>query len=118
MGSGARAPVGRETPRLLQSGSGGAEPDGMASEAKDTLRPALGGEHVEALGGDTMTIAADQPMGLGPVGPQRRHQADHNQGLFGAGRAGARPQGGRDESLRRPCKNAERQRTLVLRGRK
>ena len=115
MGLGQRDPLAMETPRRLQSGRGLAQQDGLASEAKNTIRPAGGDDDVDALRGGTMTLAADQHVGVGPVVPQRRQQPDHDHRMCGPGRAGARTQGGRDQGMRRPFEHAERQRALVLR---
>ena len=71
----------------------------MTSEAKDHIRPAGGSEHVDDLGGRTMTSAADQHMGVGPVAPQIRQQPDQEHGLFGPG--GRVP--GRREAATRAC---------------
>ena len=46
--------------------------------------------------------------GMGPMVPQIGQQPDPDHGIFGSGRAGARPQVGRDEGMRRPFKNEER----------
>ena len=104
-----------ETTRCLDGGSGLAEQDGLASEAKDAIRPASGGDHVDDLWGSDMTIATDQDVGVGPVAPQIRQQPHHDHGIFGASRARARTQGGRDQSMRCPFENEERQRAMVLR---
>jgi hypothetical protein len=69
MGLSQRDPLAMETPRLLQSGRGLAQQDGIASEAKNNIRPAVGGDDVDDLRGGTMTIAADQNVGVGPVVP-------------------------------------------------
>ena len=69
-------PLVMETPRLLDGRRGVAEQDGIASETKDKIRPAVGGDHVDDLGGGKMTIAADQNMGIGPVAPQIGQQPD------------------------------------------
>ena len=50
----------------------------------------------------------------GPVGPQIRQQPDQDHGIFGPGRVGARTQVGRDEGMRRPFENEERQIAMVL----
>jgi hypothetical protein len=103
-----------ETPCLPNKGSGLAEQDGMTSEAKDKIRPAVESDHVDDLGGSKMTIAADQNMGVGPVAPQIRQQPDQDHGICGPGRAGTRTQVGRDEGMRRPFENKERQIAMVL----
>ena len=114
MGLGQGDPLVLETPCLLDGGSGLTEQDGIASEAKDKIRPAVGRDHVDDLGGSKMTIAADQNMGVGPVAPQIRQQPDQNHGIFGPGRAGARTQVGCDKGMRRPFKNEEWQIAVVL----
>ena len=63
-------PLVMELPGGLDGGSSRAEQDGMAGEAKDAIRPAVGGDDVDDLGGGTMTIAADEDVGMGPVAPQ------------------------------------------------
>ena len=114
MGLGQRHPLGMETPRLLDGGRGLAEQDGIASEAKDKIRPAVGGDHVDDLGGGKMTSAADQNVGVGPVAPQIRQEPDQDHRIFGPGRADARTQVGRDQRMRRPFENEEGQITMVL----
>lgn len=115
MGRGQCDPVAMETPRLLERGCGLTEPDGIAREAKNTIRPAVGGDHSHDLRGHTMTLAADQHVGGGPRAPARRPQPDQAQGLVGPRRAGARTQIGGDQGMRGPCNNAARQRAMVLR---
>ena len=61
-----------------------------------------------------MTIAADQNVGVGPVVPQIRQQPDQDHRIFGPRRAGARTQVGRDQGMRRPFENEERQIAMVL----
>jgi len=90
MGLGQRHPLVVETPRLLEGGRGLAEQDGIAREPKDKIRPAGGGDHIDDLRGGTMTIAADQDVGVGPVAPEIRQQPDQDHGIFGPRRAGAR----------------------------
>ena len=90
MGLGERHPLVVETPRLLEGGRGLAEQDGIAREAKDKIRPAVGGDHIDDLRGGKMTIAADQHVGVGPVAPEIRQQPDQDPGMFGPRRAGAR----------------------------
>jgi hypothetical protein len=114
IGLGQRDPLAMETPRLLQSGRGLAPQDGMAREAQNNIRPAVGGDDVDDLRGGTMTLAADQHVGVGPGVPQIRQQPDQEHRLFGPGRAGARTQVGRDQGMRRPFANEERQRAMVL----
>ena len=114
MGVGQRDPLVMETPGLLDGGRGLAEQDGIAREAKDKIGPAVGGDHVEDLGGGKMTIAADQNVGVGPVVSQIRQQPDQDHGIFGPSRAGARTQVGRDEGMRGPFENEERQIAMVL----
>ena len=83
MGLGQRDPLVMETPRLLQGGRGLAQQDGIASEAKDKIRPAVGGDYVDDLRGGKMTIATDQNMRVGPVASQIRQQPDQDHGIFG-----------------------------------
>ena len=56
-----------ETPPLLEGGSGLAEQDGIASEAKDKIGPPPMCEHVDDLWSGKMTIATDQDVSVGPV---------------------------------------------------
>ena len=109
MGPGERDPLVRERPRLLEGGRSVAEQDGMARKAKDTIGPAVGGDDVDDFGGGTMTIAADEDVGMGPVAPQIGQQPHQDHGIFGARRARARTQVGRDEGMRCPFENAEQQ---------
>ena len=51
MGLGQGDPLVLETPCLLDGGSGLTEQDGIASEAKDKIPPAVGRDHVDDLGG-------------------------------------------------------------------
>ena len=67
MGLGQCDPLVMETPRLLDGGSGLAEQDGIASEAKDKMGPPSMCEHVDDLWSGTRTIATDQEVGVGPV---------------------------------------------------
>ena len=90
MGLGERHALAVETPRLLEGGRGLAEQDGIAREAKDKIRPAVGGDDVDDLRGGKMTIAANQNVGVGPVAPEIRQQPDQDPGIFGSRRAGAR----------------------------
>ena len=69
MGPGQGHPLVMEMTRGLDGGSTLAEQDGVASKAKDKIRPAVGGDHVDDLGSSKMTIAADQNMRVGPVAP-------------------------------------------------
>jgi hypothetical protein len=108
-------PVLMQTPRLLERGRSLTEQDGMAREAKTTLCPAVGGAHSDALRGSTMTIAADQNVGGGPGVPEICQKADQEHGICGPRRAGAGTEKGRDQGLRRPCANAERQRAMLPR---
>jgi len=117
MRPGQRDPLVRETPRRLEGGRGLAEEDGIASEAKDHIGPAAMREHLDALWRGTMTLAPHQDVRMRPVASQRRHQPDHDHGMFGPGRAGARTQRGGDQGLRGPFTHAERQRAMVLRVR-
>ena len=114
MGLGQRHPLMVEAPRLLDGGRGLAEQDGIAREAKDKIRPAVGGDHIDDLRGSKMTIAADQNVGVGPVAPQIRQQPDHDPGIFGPRRAGARTQVGHDQGMRRPFENEEWQIAMAL----
>src|SRR5215831_14823680 len=100
MSPGQGDPLVMEMTRGLDGGRSVAEQDGVARETKDTIRPAVGSDHVDALGSSKMTIAADQNMGVGPVAPQIRQQPDPNHRIFGPRRADARPQGGHDEGMR------------------
>ena len=50
MGLGQRAPLVLEAPRRLEGGSSLAEQDRIAGEAKDKIRPTVGGDHVDARG--------------------------------------------------------------------
>lgn len=70
MGLGQRRPLVMEPPGRLNGGRGLAEQNGIARKAKDKIRPAVGGDHFDALWGSKMTIAADQNMGIRPVAPQ------------------------------------------------
>ena len=108
MGLSQRHPLVMELPGCLDGGSSLAEQDGIAGEAKDAIRPAVGGDDVDDLGGGTMPIAADEEVGLGPVAPQIGQQPDQEHGIFGSRRARARTQGGCDQRMRRPFKNEER----------
>ena len=96
------------------TGRGLAEQDGIASEAKDKIGPAVGGDHVDDLRGGKMTVAADQDVGVGPVVTQIGQQPDQDHGIFGPGGAGARAQVGRDQRMGGPFENEERQRAMVL----
>src|SRR5262249_38843716 len=51
-------PVAMEPPRLLERGGGLPEQDGIAREAKNKIRPAVGGDHLDDLWSSKMTIAA------------------------------------------------------------
>ena len=90
MGMGQCDPAAMEPPCLLERGRGLTEQDGIAREAKDTIRPAVGGEPINDLRGSKITIAADQNRGVRPVAPEIRQQPDHDPGIFGPRRAGAR----------------------------
>jgi len=99
---------------------GGERPGGArrsARTAKDPIRPAE--EVITSMpsGGGTMPLAADQHRGVGPAAPPRRPQPDHDHGMCGLGRAGARTPGGGAEGMRRPGDHAERPRAMVLSGR-
>lgn len=48
------------------------------------------------------------------MAPQIRHQPPQDHYIFGSGRAGTRTQVGRDEGMRRPFDNEERQIVMVL----
>ena len=91
MGLGERAPLLRQTPCLLEGGSGLAEQDGMASQAKDQSGPPPMCEHVDDLWGSQMTITADQDMGVGPGAAQRGQEAHEDHGMFCPRGADARP---------------------------
>src|SRR5262249_23700581 len=108
MGLGQGDPVAMESPRLLERGGGLPEQDGIAREAKNKIRPTVGGDHIDDLGSRKMTIAADQYVGGGPVAPEIRQEPDQDHGIFGSRRANTRTQGGQDEGMRRPLKNEER----------
>jgi hypothetical protein len=114
MSLGQGAPVVLEPPRLLECGRSLTEQDGIAREAKDTICPAVGGDHIHDFRGRTMTSAADQNVGGGPVAPPIRQQPDQDPGMFGPWRAGAGTEGGHDPGLRRPGKNAQRQIAMIL----
>ena len=107
-------PLVMETPRLLERRPGLTEQDGIARKAKDKIRPAVGGDHIDNLRGGKMTSAAAQSVGVRPVAPERRQQPDQDQGIVGSRRAGARTQGGRDQGMRRPFENEKRQIVMVL----
>jgi hypothetical protein len=70
MGLSQRHPLVMELPCRLDGGSSVAEQNGIASEAKDKIRPAVGGDHIDDPGGSKMTIAADQNLGMRPGAPQ------------------------------------------------
>ena len=108
VGVGQGDPLLMETTGRRQSGSGLAEQDGIAREAKDKIGPAVGGDHIDDLGGGKMTIAADQNMGVGPMVAQIRQQPDQDHGIFGSSWARPWPQVGRDEGMRGPFENAQR----------
>ena len=76
MGPGQRDPLVMQTPCLLDGGSGLAEQDGIPSEAKDTIGPTPMRDHVDDLWGRTMTIAADQDVGVRPMAAQIGQQPD------------------------------------------
>jgi hypothetical protein len=76
MGVGQGDPVVMETPRLLERGRSLTEQDGIAREAKNKIRSAVGGDHVNDFRGGKMTIAADQNVRIGPVMPEIRQQPD------------------------------------------
>ena len=114
MGLGQCDPLVMETPRLLDGGSGLAEQDGIASEAKDKIGPAPMRDHVDHLWGGKMTIATDQDVGVGPVAAQIGQEPDQDHGIFGPGGAGARAQVGRDERVRGAFENEQRQIAIVL----
>ncbi len=89
MGTDHGDPLVMEMTRGLEGGSALAEPDGVPREPKDTIGPAVGGDHVDDLGGGKMSIAADQTMRVGPVAPELGQQPDQNHGIFGPRRADA-----------------------------
>jgi hypothetical protein len=115
MGLGQRDPLVMETPRLLDGGSGLAEPDGIASEVKDQIGPPPMREPGEDLWGGTMTIPTDQDVGVGPVAASRGQEPHQEHGIFGPRGAEARPEVGGDERVRGPCENAQREIAIVLR---
>ena len=114
MSPGQRDPLVMETPRRLKGGSGLAEQDGSASEAKDQIGPAAMCDHLDHLWGGKMTIAPHQDVRVWPVASQIRQQPDQDHGIFGPGRGGARTQRGGDQGRRNPFKNAEWQIAMVL----
>src|SRR4029450_14008610 len=63
------APLMMETSCLLDKGSGLAEQDGIAREAQNNIRPAVGGDHSDDLRGGDMTVPADQDVGAWPMVP-------------------------------------------------
>ena len=113
---GQRNPLVMETPRLLDGGSGLAEQDGIASEAKDQVSPTSMRDHCDHLWRGKMTIAPHQDVRVRPVASQIRQQPHQDHGIFGPGRAGARTPIGGDQGMRGPFKNKERQIAMVLRG--
>ena len=114
MGAGQGDPLLMETTGRLPGGSGLAEQDGIARQAKDKIGPAVGGDHIDDRGGGTMTMPADQYMGVGPMVAQIRQQPDQDHGIVGSSRASPWPQVGRDEGVRGPFENEKRQVTMVL----
>ena len=107
-------PLVMELTHGLDGGHRLAEQDGVAHEAKDTIRAAVGGAYIDDRGSRPMTIAADQHMRVGPVAPERRQQPDHNHRIVSPRRTGARAEAGHDEGRRRPLNNDERPRAVVL----
>ncbi len=90
MSPGQGDPLVMELTGGLDGGRSLAEQDGVAREAKDKIRPAVGGDYIDDLGSSKMTIAADQNMRVGPVAPEIRQQPDQNHRIFGPRRTGAR----------------------------
>ena len=115
-GLGQGDPVVMETPRGLARGRRLTEPAGMAREAKDTIRLAVGGKHLADRRGGQRTLPAPQQGGVGRVAAARRDQPAQDPGMVSPRRAGPRTSGGGNEGLRRPCANAAWQRAMVLRG--
>jgi hypothetical protein len=107
-------PLVMETTCRLEGGSGLPEQDGIVSKSKDTIRPAVGGDHVDDLGRRNMTIATDQNVGGRPMVAQIRQQSDPDHSIFGPRRARPWTQGGRDQGVGGPCENEERQIAMVL----
>ena len=103
-----------QTTRLLEGGSGLPEQDGIASEAKDKIGPASVRDHLDHLGRCKMTIPTAKNVCGGPVVAQIRQQPDQDHRIVCPGGTGTRTQVGRDEGMRRPFKNEERQIAMVL----
>jgi hypothetical protein len=116
MGLGQRAPLVMEPPPLLEGGSGLAAPDGMAREAKDTIGPAARRAHRQHLWRGPRASATDDERRVRPVAAQRRQQPGQDPRMFCPAGTGARAQGGRDQDVRGPCANTERERAMVPRG--
>jgi len=113
-GVGQGAPVVMETPRLLERRRGLTEQAGVAREAKNKIRPAVGGDHSDDLRGGTMTVPADEEVGAWPMGPQRGQQPDEDHGVVGSCGAGARAEGGCHQRVGGACENEQRQIPMVL----
>ena len=107
MGLGQRDPLVMETPRLREGGCGLAKQDGMAREAKDNSGPASMRDHLDHLRRGKMTIATDKDVCVRPVVTQIREEPGQDHRIFCPLGTGARAQGGRDEGVRGPFKNAE-----------
>jgi len=107
-------PLMMETTCRLEGGSGLPEQDGIASKPKDKIRPTPLGDHVDDLWRRKMTIATDQNMGVRPMVAQIRQQPDQDHRIFGSSRAGPWAQVGRDQRVRGPFENEERQIAMVL----
>ena len=116
MGLGQRDLLVMETTRCLDGGSGLAEQDGMAHKKQDKIQvQASRDDHVDDLWGGARTIATNQEMGVWGQGRRREDNSrTRDHGIFGASRARARTQGGRDQSMGCPLENAERQIVMVL----
>ena len=103
--------------RVLEEGFRVTEQDGVASEAKDTIGQASGGDHVHALGGRDMAVAADEARGVGPALTQVRQETGQNPSMLRACGACPGPAGRCAQRRSRSLKAKEGQsvRTLVVR---
>ena len=91
MGLGQRHPLVLETPRLLDGGSGLAEPDRITREAKDHIGPAARRAHRADRWRGKMTIATDKDVRIRPAVTQRRPEAGQEHRLVCPAGTGARP---------------------------
>jgi hypothetical protein len=114
MGLGQRDPLVMETPHLLDGGSGLAEQDGIAREAKDNIGPASMRDHLDHLWRGKMAIATDEDVRVRPVAVQIRQEPGQDHRIFCPAGTGARAQGGRDQGVRGLCENKEREIAMVL----